>query len=342
MRLRIRHREGIATVTSLTAQSSLLDLHNEVAKETNIPVATLELKFGYPPKLLVIDHATAQSSLESLGIKDGEQILTSERPEGTTPAYSFVSNNSSSSAVSPSTSEATTTNTATPAHNINSINSSPFAASAGSGGGAFGSRPVIPTAGAQSAFQARHTTVSTFGGPSTTETAFKPVSVPAVQPTMVSGGAIEAVRVRDQGFLVVREVADDNSCLFNAIAYTIDHAMKNNVRGLRQIVADTIAANCDAYPDVVLGRPRKEYCDWIRRENSWGGAIELAIFSEHYKIEIDSIDVSTNRVDRFDYDALALTPGLDIPADCDQTQFDCNSEDITTAGLQLADKLKKV
>lgn len=84
---------------------------------------------------------------------------------------------------------------------------------------------------------------------------------------------------------------------------------------------------------------------------------ELAIFSEHYKIEIDSIDVSTNRVDRFGegkynqrailmysgihYDAVALTPALDIPADCDQTQFEIGLEDIVNGGVQLAAKLKK-
>ncbi|KAF9169770.1 hypothetical protein BGX21_009853 [Mortierella sp. AD011] len=154
-------------------------------------------------------------------------------------------------------------------------------------------------------------------------------------------GSIDAIRVRDLGLLVVREVEDDNSCLFNAIAYTLDPTMKNNVQGLRQIVAQVVEANPEAYSDVVLGRPRKEYCDWIKRENSWGGAIELAIFSEHYNIEIDSIDVSTGRVDRFDYDALAITPGLDIPSECDQTQFDVSSEDIVNAGVQLAAKLKK-
>ncbi|KAG0003027.1 ubiquitin-specific protease otu1 [Entomortierella chlamydospora] len=167
--------------------------------------------------------------------------------------------------------------------------------------------------------------------------------------------SIDAIRVRDLGLLV--EVEDDNSCLFNAIAYTLDPTMKNNVQGLRQIVAQAIEASPEAYSDVVLGRPRNEYCDWIKRENSWGGAIELAIFSEHYNIEIDSIDVSTGRVDRFGegqynqralvmysgihYDALAITPGLDIPGECDQTQFDVSSEDIVNAGVQLAAKLKK-
>ncbi|ORZ20112.1 hypothetical protein BCR41DRAFT_351274 [Lobosporangium transversale] len=167
-----------------------------------------------------------------------------------------------------------------------------------------------------------------------------------------------SVPVRDQGLLVVRQVEDDNSCLFNAVAYILDPDKKNNIKALRQVVSDAIEANSDTYSEAILGRPRKEYCDWIQRDNSWGGAIELSIFSEYYKIEIDSIDVSTNRVDRFGeghysqralvmysgihYDALALTPELGAPTECDQTQFDVKLEDIITAGIQLAAKLKKV
>lgn len=42
-----------------------------------------------------------------------------------------------------------------------------------------------------------------------------------------------------------------------------------------------------------------------------------------------------------DYDAIALTPALDIPADCDQTQFEVGLDDIVNGGVQLAAKLKK-
>ncbi|KAF9586504.1 ubiquitin-specific protease otu1, partial [Lunasporangiospora selenospora] len=155
------------------------------------------------------------------------------------------------------------------------------------------------------------------------------------------GGSADGIRVRDLGYLVVREVQDDNSCLFNAIAFTVDQSMKTNIQGLRKIIAQAIEADPETYTDAMLGRPRKEYCDWIQRENSWGGAIELAIFSEHYKIEIDSIEVLSTRVDRFDYDAVALTPGYELPADCDQTQFDSSEEYIIKTGIQLAERLRK-
>ncbi|KFH73115.1 hypothetical protein MVEG_00338 [Podila verticillata NRRL 6337] len=329
LRLRIRHKDGMATLTSLTPQSTLSELHNAIASEINVPSSHLELKSGYPPKLLSVDDANAaQSSLESHGIRDGDQILTSERQGGpsiTSPATVPKPDSSSSS---------------TPANrSFAPVNSSSFG---------FGSAPVVPQSGARS-------TTTSFGGLSTVDSSYKAPSRPAVSPRPIQ--SVEGIRIRDHGFLVVREVEDDNSCLFNAIAYTLDPAMKSNIQGLRQIVAQVIEVNPDEYPDVVLGRPRRDYCDWIKRENSWGGAIELAIFSEHYKIEIDSVDVSTNRVDRFGegkysqrailiysgihYDAVALTPALDIPADCDQTQFEIGLEDIVNGGVQLAAKLKK-
>ncbi|KAG0081216.1 ubiquitin-specific protease otu1 [Linnemannia elongata] len=364
MRLRIRHKEGIATLTTLTEQSTLSDLHNVIASEIKAPVARLELKFGYPPKLLTINESTAGSTLGSLGVKDGEQILTSEKPEGSPTTYAFGSITTTTTTSTPAPVPITTTATAavTPATSAFGANGS------GSSFGAFGSRPVVQASQPQqttasssspSAFQAAaaRPTTNAFGGPSTVDTSYTPKAVTAPTATSVTKGGIESVRIRDQGLLVLREVEDDNSCLFNAIAYTLDPSMKSNVQGLRQIVAKTIDANPDAYPDVVLGRPRKEYCEWIKKENSWGGAIELAIFSDHYKIEIDSIDVSTTRVDRFGegqycqralvmysgihYDAVALTPSLDIPPECDQTQFDTSSEDILTAGIQLAAKLKQ-
>ncbi|KAF9350131.1 ubiquitin-specific protease otu1 [Mortierella sp. AD094] len=192
-----------------------------------------------------------------------------------------------------------------------STSQSTFAAQPTSAGGGFGSRPVVQPSDTLSAFQARVPPGNVFGGLSTVDSAYKSNLSPATQPPKVQppampSSSVDAVRVRDQGLLVVREVEDNNSCLFNAIAYTLDPTMKNNIQGLRQIVAQAIEVNPDAYSDVVLG-----------------------------------IDVSTNRVDRFDYDALAITPGLDIPSECDQTQFDANSEDIINAGVQLAAKLKK-
>ncbi|KAF9304188.1 hypothetical protein BGZ74_002175 [Mortierella antarctica] len=340
LRLRIRHKDGLATLTSLTPQSTLLELHNAVATEINVPSSQLELKSGYPPKILSVDDANAaQSSLESLGIRDGDQILTSERrgPASTAAASTALTASTASTGSTAPKLAATTTSSSTPA------NRSAFAP-VNSGSFGFGSASVVQSA--QSEFQTRSVTAgSPFGGLSTVDSSYK---APAPKPPApvaappVATQSVEGVRIRDHGFLVVREVEDDNSCLFNAIAYTLDPTMKSNIRGLRQIVAQAIETNPDTYPDVYLGRPRKDYCDWIRKDNSWGGAIELAIFSDHYEIgEGHYNQRAILMYSGIHYDAVALTPAMDVPADCDQTQFEVGLDDIVNGGVQLAAKLKK-
>lgn len=127
---------------------------------------------------------------------------------------------------------------------------------------------------------------------------------------------------------------------------------------LRKIVAERILDNPDEYPEVVLGKDPLAYTQWITSANAWGGAIELAIFSNYYKTEIDSIDIATCRVDRFGqgmysnrvvvlysgihYDAVALAPTLNSPKEFDTTSFSADDEEIVQAGVRLAEKLKKV
>ncbi|KAG1126726.1 hypothetical protein G6F42_007544 [Rhizopus arrhizus] len=126
---------------------------------------------------------------------------------------------------------------------------------------------------------------------------------------------------------------------------------------LRQVIVDGIKKDPDMYSDVTLGQPRDKYIEWIQKPNSWGGAIELAIFSAYFGVEIDSIDVQTGRIDKFGegsfdervlivysgihYDALALTPTVDSPPDFDQTRFSVDEDFILDAAKQLVDGLRK-
>ncbi|KAJ3173441.1 aminotransferase [Geranomyces variabilis] len=151
------------------------------------------------------------------------------------------------------------------------------------------------------------------------------------------------------GTLLVRQMPDDNSCLFRSIAYVLDReAAPSKLR------KNAIRAAPQTYSEAVLGRSPKTYCDWIMKDGSWGGGIELAIFAEHYGFEIDSIDVSSLRVDRFGeggnhssrvfifytgihYDAVALTPTPSAPAAFDQTTFDVLvDKNVADAAEQLA------
>lgn len=260
------------------------------------------MKFGYPPKLLTIDDSTAGSTLASLGVKDGEQILTSEKPEGSPATYAFASTGGSSTTTTTTSTHTPASTTATTTAAVATPATSAFGANSGSGGfGAFGSRSVLQASQPQqisasdsspSAFQpVPRPTTNAFSGLTTVDVSYTPKTAAAPVPkptasaiTTAPKGSIESVRIRDQGLLVLRvsnsiptltslhthefrrtlltcpffcaklqEVEDDNSCLFNAIAYTLDPSMKSNVQGLRQIVVEAIDINPDAYPDVVLG-----------------------------------------------------------------------------------------
>lgn len=50
-----------------------------------------------------------------------------------------------------------------------------------------------------------------------------------------------------------------------------------------KVVISAIKSDPSSYSEVVLERNPEEYCGWIAQKNAWGGAIELAIFSEHFK-----------------------------------------------------------
>lgn len=65
------------------------------------------------------------------------------------------------------------------------------------------------------------------------------------------------------------------------------------------VVASKYIYEHPEYDEAILGKPREEYIAWLMESNTWGGAIELAIFSEYFQTEIVSIDITSLRMDRF-------------------------------------------
>ncbi|KAG2225318.1 hypothetical protein INT45_005562 [Circinella minor] len=178
----------------------------------------------------------------------------------------------------------------------------------------------------------------------TTTTSTNPLIQPQLQSTqpiesLVSADTSETVETSG-GYLSLRTVPDDNSCLFRSI-----------------VIATSIKEDPITYSDATLGQSREKYIDWIKRDTSWGGAIEISIFSKHFNIEIASIDIQTGRIDRFGegsyservfiiysgihYDALALSPMTDAPADFDQTRFPVTDDSILEAAKKLAEILRQ-
>jgi ubiquitin thioesterase OTU1 len=92
---------------------------------------------------------------------------------------------------------------------------------------------------------------------------------------------------------------DDNSCLFRALSSAVLGSSLDGMTELRSIVAQTIISHPETYTTAVLEKEPEDYCRWIQEETSWGGGIELAILSQHFDVEVCSVNVQDLRVDRF-------------------------------------------
>lgn len=107
--------------------------------------------------------------------------------------------------------------------------------------------------------------------------------------------------VGDGERLVRRVIPADNSCLFTAVAHAMEGSAGRRQRadGLRKVVADAVLADPEQFSAAMLGQPPKAYCEWIMKQDSWGGGIELAILCAHFRVEFAAFDIQTMRVDIF-------------------------------------------
>ncbi|KAI3849042.1 hypothetical protein MKX03_011485 [Papaver bracteatum] len=140
-----------------------------------------------------------------------------------------------------------------------------------------------------------------------------------------------------EGIVVRRVIPSDNSCLFNAVGYIMEHN-KHRAPELRQVIAATVSSDPAKYSEPFLGKSNAEYCTWIMDSEKWGGAIELSILADYYGREIAAYDIQTLRCDLYGqamnyservmliydglhYDALALSPFEGAPEEFDMTVF---------------------
>ncbi|XP_015596204.1 ubiquitin thioesterase OTU1 [Cephus cinctus] len=161
--------------------------------------------------------------------------------------------------------------------------------------------------------------------------------------------------VESPGVLMKKIVPADNSCLFTSIGYVLNGKVDLTCASfMREIIANTVAADQEEYSEAILGRPNLEYCNWIQKPESWGGAIELSILSRFFGIEIvvvDSINAIINRFgedqqyahrvflifDGIHYDPLYLEP---LDRGSIQTLFPANNERLLEEATQLAKEAK--
>jgi ubiquitin thioesterase OTU1 len=161
------------------------------------------------------------------------------------------------------------------------------------------------------------------------------------------------------GVMILRVMPDDNSCMFRALSAAVLGTALDGMTELRSVVAQTIQSQPDLYTEGMLEKKPADYCRWIQREDSWGGGIELAILSQHFDLEICSINVQDLRVDRFNegkptrcilvysgihYDVCAVTPFSGAEPEFDRKVFEVvrsEGEEFDGGALQAALELCK-
>eukprot|EP00029_Vermamoeba_vermiformis_P004159 TRINITY_DN1468_c0_g1_i1.p1 TRINITY_DN1468_c0_g1~~TRINITY_DN1468_c0_g1_i1.p1 ORF type:complete len:386 (-),score=79.40 TRINITY_DN1468_c0_g1_i1:72-1130(-) len=175
--------------------------------------------------------------------------------------------------------------------------------------------------------------------------------------SQVNSGPLKAEPARislGDGVMLKRTIPDDNSCLFNAVAYVLDRS--KSAADLRKIIADVVLSDPINYSEAILGQSPAKYAQWITHKDHWGGAIELAILSQYYRSEIVAFDVINVRsncfgegqnytqraclvYDGIHYDSLAFNFMDDGPQDMDITLFSPHDEVVTSMALEFVKKL---
>lgn len=289
MRLKLRFPTTTEILTLTGADNtdesvSLKQLLDLLSKDGTVNEPS-SIRAGFPPKPISLEDPSV--TLKSLGISNGESLVVTL--EATSPHPKSES----------------------------STQSPPRSAS------------LKPTS-IPSTFAKSTTSKITKSGKPKSSTLFKSTpnsATPRPTPKPISpdaGIADDVIQVKCSGFgyLRLRVMEDDNSCLFRAVGYTI---LKNldSMFSLRDVVRETILNNPDEYSEAILDKPRDVYMSWIMQSNSWGGAIELDILAKNFGITICSLDVASLRTDMFNpgqdrfvcvvysgihYDAVALVP----------------------------------
>lgn len=105
------------------------------------------------------------------------------------------------------------------------------------------------------------------------------------------------------GILMKQVVPADNSCLFTSIGFVLSGKIDTTVApSMREIIAEVVSKESENYSEAILGKPNREYCQWILKPDSWGGAIELAVLSNYYGIEMAVVDTLNAIINRFGED----------------------------------------
>ncbi|XP_052782101.1 ubiquitin thioesterase OTU1-like [Mya arenaria] len=160
------------------------------------------------------------------------------------------------------------------------------------------------------------------------------------------------------GMLMRKVVPADNCCLFTSIDCVTNHGKVDlsSSTQMRELIAGVVMSDPVTYDTAMLGKSNSDYCKWIMKADSWGGAIEISILTKYYGIEIDVVDTQTGRIDKFGedqdykervlliydgihYDPLVLEPL--VPGDAIHTVFKTNDANILSQAIEIGNEAKQ-
>ena len=98
------------------------------------------------------------------------------------------------------------------------------------------------------------------------------------------------------------DVPGDNHCLFYSIYFLMNEGnlVKPKARELRAEIGRYVMLDgSSSFTELVLGKPQDDYAAWIQSNTSWGGAVEVKIFSNLFRVEIHAVDIMTGRIDKY-------------------------------------------
>merc|ERR1719334_783989 len=179
----------------------------------------------------------------------------------------------------------------------------------------------------------------------------------AAPPNDSLGSLWKAQLDKTEGILTRKVVPANNSCLFTSINCCMsDGRLDLEVAPtMRRVITNAVSAQPDLYNEAVLDKPTQEYCNWILKGESWGGAIEVSILSKYYSVEIDVVDTQSGRIDRFGedmnylnrifllYDGIHYDPLVMEPLDGSasyKTVFSVSDHVVESQALEIAAECK--
>ena len=340
MRVRVRGPSG-QSVLNFEDSTTVDSFRKTIGTETGL--SSFDIKYGYPPKSLPLEQYSGSTPLRDLDVKlSGEQLIVSRKDAASDRGATLLPPQAKPEAINKASSSSA-------AQTKRKSTESPVKmekpnATAGDTGFSFGSLGATPPPKSSSTTKAATKPISSTA----------PLALSRKSNADVMSDPPEIVLPEQGGTLVLRIMPDDNSCLFRAISYAVLADM-DAMRELRSVIAQTIQANPDTYPKVVLdNKDPDDYCRWIQTEDAWGGQIELNILSTQFDVEICSIDVQRLRVDRYNegrptrcivvysgihYDTIVLSP-FDMPPEYDKKIFDSTDDTILASAVTLCQKLQ--